>query len=73
MKDSLKLFNKMIDFAIKNPDVSSDRILIINMKKETLEGVITTVVPNHKEIDKGTLLEIIRQCKLKRDDFVKLL
>ncbi len=43
------------------------------MKKETLEGVITTVVPNHKEIDKGTLLEIIRQCKLKRDDFVKLL
>jgi len=31
------------------------------------------VVPNHKEIDQGTLLEIIRQAGLKRDDFEKLL
>ena len=26
------------------------------MKKETPEGTIATVVPNHKEVDKGTLL-----------------
>ena len=32
----------------------------------------TTVVPNHKEIDKGTLLEIIRQVKLKREEFMDL-
>jgi len=31
------------------------------------------VVPNHKEIDPGTLIEIIRQAGLKRDDFEKLL
>lgn len=31
------------------------------------------VVPNHKEIDKGTLIEIIRQAGLKREEFFKLL
>ncbi len=43
------------------------------LKRETTDGIITTVVPNHKEIDKGTLLEILRQCKLKREDFIKLI
>ncbi|MEK6923035.1 MAG: type II toxin-antitoxin system HicA family toxin [Nanoarchaeota archaeon] len=43
------------------------------MKKKTLEGEIATVVPNHKEIDRGTLLEIIRQAKLTRDEFMNLL
>lgn len=33
----------------------------------------TTVVPNHKEIDKGTLLEIIRQVKLNKNEFLDLL
>jgi len=31
------------------------------------------VVPDHKEIDTGTLLEIIRQAGLKREEFEKLL
>ena len=31
------------------------------------------VVPLHKEIDKGTLIEIIRQSRLKREEFLKLL
>ncbi len=43
------------------------------MIKETTENKITTVVPMHQEIDTGTLLEIIRQCKLTRDEFLKLL
>ena len=34
---------------------------------------IALVVPLHKEIDKGTLIEIIRQARLKREEFVKLL
>ena len=38
--------------------------------KETSEGNKSTVVPLHKEIDKGTLLEIIRQVGLKRDEFI---
>jgi len=31
------------------------------------------VVPNHKEIDTGTLVEIMRQSGLKREDFLALL
>ena len=34
---------------------------------------IALVVPIHREIDKGTLIEIIRQARLKREEFVKLL
>jgi len=37
------------------------------------ENKIALVVPMHKEIDKGTLLEIIRQSKMSREDFMKLL
>ena len=34
---------------------------------------VALVVPLHKEIDKGTLIEIIRQARLKREEFLKLL
>lgn len=43
------------------------------LKKEIDKGVKTTVVPMHKEIDKGTLLEIIRQSGLKKEEFLRLL
>lgn len=43
------------------------------MAKEVDSGKITTVVPMHKEIDTGTLLEIIRQTKMTRDEFLELL
>ena len=45
----------------------------IIMKKQNSEGKIATVVPNHKEIDRGTLLEIIRQAKLTKESFMDLL
>lgn len=45
----------------------------IIMKKETPDGKIGLVVPNHKEIDIGTLAEIIRQSRLSRDGFLDLL
>ena len=41
--------------------------------KENKEGKKAVVVPLHKEIDKGTLLEIIRQAGLKREEFLELL
>jgi predicted RNA binding protein YcfA (HicA-like mRNA interferase family) len=41
--------------------------------KETREGKKAVVIPDHKEIDKGTLVEIIRQAGLKRDEFLLLL
>lgn len=43
------------------------------MTKETPTGKIPLVVPMHKEIDTGTLLEIIRQSKLSREEFLALL
>ena len=43
------------------------------LKKKISESVITTVVPIHKEVDSGTLLEIIRQAKLTREEFIALL
>ncbi|MFH1327655.1 MAG: type II toxin-antitoxin system HicA family toxin [Candidatus Bathyarchaeota archaeon] len=43
------------------------------MVKETPQGKIPTVVPMHKEVDTGTLLEIIRQSKMSRDEFLGFL
>ncbi len=37
------------------------------------ERKIGVVVPDHKEIDKGTLLEIIRQARLRREEFLELM
>ncbi len=41
--------------------------------KETKKGKRAVVVPDHREIDKGTLVEILRQAGLKKDEFLKLL
>ena len=43
------------------------------MNKQTAETKIPLVVPLHREIDTGTLLEIIRQAKMTREEFLKLL
>ena len=45
---------------------------IILIKKSEAEKR-AVVVPNHKEIDKGTLLEIIRQAGLTRNEFLELI
>ncbi len=45
-------------------------IVLVRMVSDSKRAV---VVPNHKEIDPGTLLEIIRQAGLKREAFEKLL
>ena len=42
------------------------------LKKETETGTKTTVVPLHREIDRGTLLEIIRQAGLTKEEFLEL-
>ncbi|MFH1066052.1 MAG: type II toxin-antitoxin system HicA family toxin [Nanoarchaeota archaeon] len=43
------------------------------LKKETDAGTKAVVVPLHSEIDRGTLLEIIRQAGMKKDEFLQLL
>jgi len=42
-------------------------VLLRHPKKRSI------VVPLHKEIDKGTLIEIIRQAKLSRKELLKFL
>ena len=45
----------------------------IILKRAATDGTKAVVVPNHKEIDKGTLLEIIRQAGMKKEKFLNLL
>lgn len=45
----------------------------IILTKQTEQGKKAVVVPNHKEIDRGTLLEIIRQAGLRKEEFLKLI
>lgn len=42
------------------------------LTKQIPERRIITVVPLHKEMDRGTLLEIIRQAGLTKEEFIKL-
>ncbi|MBI2650724.1 type II toxin-antitoxin system HicA family toxin [Candidatus Woesearchaeota archaeon] len=66
-RDVIKILKK-IGFEEKRQKGSH-----IILAKETEQGKKVVVVPNHKEIDKGTLLEIIRQAGLQREEFLKLL
>ena len=44
----------------------------IILTTQTGSGKKAVVVPNHKEVDKGTLLEIIRQAGLTKEQFMEL-
>lgn len=41
MKRSIDFFGRMLEFAVKNPEVSPDRLLVINMRKETFDKILT--------------------------------
>jgi len=41
--------------------------------KTTRAGRRAVVVPDHKEIDRGTLVDILRQAGLRRREFLSLL
>ncbi len=43
----------------------------IVLKKETSDGAVGTVVPNHKELKIGTLKNILELAKIKEEEFVK--
>ena len=66
-KELIKILNKVGFIEIRQKGSH------IFLAKETSEEKITTVVPLHKEIDIGTLLEILRQTKIKREDLEKLI
>ncbi len=43
----------------------------IVLRKDTAEGALGTVVPNHKEIKIGTLKGVLELAKVKEEDFVE--
>ena len=45
----------------------------ISMQKVTLDKTYKTVVPLHKEVAKGTLIDILHQTGLSKDDLLELL
>lgn len=66
-KELIKLLAKM-GFQVARQKGSH-----VILKKETETGTKAVVVPLHDEIDKGTLLEIIRQAGMKKDEFLQLI
>ena len=59
-------------FSLNHFGVLNIKIKLLILTKQMPKGKKAVVVPNHKEIDKGTLLEIIRQAGLTRDEFLEL-
>lgn len=43
----------------------------IILKKQTSEGKVGTVVPNHKELKTGTLKGVLALAKVKEEDFLE--
>ena len=65
--DVVKALNRL-GFSISRQ--SGSHIILI---KNNLEGKRTVVVPKHKELAKGTLLSIISQSGLSKEEFLKIL
>lgn len=45
----------------------------VSLHKKTPKGILLTVVPMKSEIKRGTLLSILRQAEMSREEFLKLL
>ena len=45
----------------------------VRLKNKTSDKVLITVVPLHKELARGTLLAILRQTQIEKEDFIKLI
>lgn len=45
----------------------------VSMQKVTPENNYRTVIPQHKELAKGTLLDVLHQTGLSKEDLLKLL
>jgi len=64
-KDCVKSFNK-VGFTFKHQTGS-------HMVLKNQSSNLMVVIPDHKELDRGTLRAIIRQAGLSLDQFVNLL
>ncbi|HLC58730.1 MAG TPA: type II toxin-antitoxin system HicA family toxin [Candidatus Nanoarchaeia archaeon] len=66
-KELIKILSKI---GFKTIRQKGSHVILV---KEDANGKRSTVVPLHTEIDKGTLLEILRQAGLSREQFMELL
>ena len=64
-KECVKILCNKFGFAVARQHGSH-----IILKKETEDGKIGTVVPNHKELKIGTLKSILKLAKIKEEDFL---
>jgi len=67
-KECVKILCNKLGFKIARQRGSH-----IVLRKETPEGTVGTVVPNHKELKIGTLKGILQLAKIKEEDFEKYL
>lgn len=65
-KDCVKILCNKFSFTLIRQTGSH-----IILKKETAEGTIGTVVPNHKELKIGTLKGVLKLAKITEEEFVK--
>ena len=67
---------KPVKFSIVKRKLESLGFSVISQKgshikfvKFTEEGIITTIVPNHREVSPGTMKSIIKQAMITPDEF----
>ncbi|MBU0467278.1 MAG: type II toxin-antitoxin system HicA family toxin [Nanoarchaeota archaeon] len=65
-KECIKIFCNKFGFSIIRQTGSH-----VILKKETLEGKVGTVVPNHPELKLGTLKNILKLAKIDEDNFIQ--
>lgn len=65
-KECVKILCNKLGFEIKRQKGSH-----IILKKETSEGTVGTVVPNHKELKVGTLKGVLELAKIEEEEFAK--
>ena len=65
---------KVVKILLKNGfEMVSREGSHVYLRKKTKNNVFRTTVPQHKELGKGLLLDIIKQAGYTREEFLKLL
>lgn len=65
-----ELIKILAQFGFKKIRQKGSHVILI---KDTRQGKIGCVVPLHDELETGTLLAILRQAKISRDEFIDIL
>ena len=65
-----ELIKILAQFGFKKIRQKGSHVMLI---KDTRQGKIGCVVPLHDELETGTLLAILRQAKISRDEFIDIL